>query len=141
MTARSAFVGEIYVGIYFGDGRHGDDGSVDALNMVAEIVDGVAIAADTVITGLEKYPGRFIGIGAHCNDPMDAKQYAGNNYQEQFAMIPAYPSARYNRIGSYGNSINDFGDHVESIYIDMSESCPPLTSVTETVTGRSCPYS
>ena len=22
----------------------------------------------------------------------------------------------YNRIGSYGNSINDFGDHVESIY-------------------------
>lgn len=65
---------------------------------------------------LEKYPGRFIGIGAHFNDPMDAKQYAGNNYQEQFAMIPAYPSARYNRIGSYGNSINDFGDQVESIY-------------------------
>lgn len=67
----------------------------------------------------EKYPERFIGIAAHQNDPMeirDSLYYPDNSYVAHFMMIGAYPNARFNRTDSYGNNINDFGPHVESIY-------------------------
>lgn len=67
----------------------------------------------------EKYPDTFIGIGIHQGDPMeiDGSKYSGHSYAEHKMMIGTYPNARYNRKDSeYGNSINDFGGHVEGIY-------------------------
>lgn len=66
----------------------------------------------------KKYPDTFIGIGIHQGDPMqiDSELYPGHAYTEHTTLIGTYPNGRYNRNDSYGNSINDFGSHVEGIY-------------------------
>lgn len=73
----------------------------------------------------EKYPGRFIGIGVHQGDAMEIKEgsqyYENNSYLPHLMMLGGYPNARYNRNDSYGNSINDFGSHVESIFNSITE--------------------
>lgn len=66
----------------------------------------------------ERYPDTFVGIGIHYRDPMQisSDKYAGHSYSEHLTMLGGYPNGRYNRNDTYGNSINDFGSHVESIY-------------------------
>lgn len=67
----------------------------------------------------EKYADSFIGIGIHQGDPMQisSEKYSGHAYMEHINMLRSYPNARYNRNDAeYGNSINDFGSHVESVY-------------------------
>lgn len=67
----------------------------------------------------KKYPDTFIGIGIHQGDPMQISYdlYPGHAYTEHTTLIGSYPNGRYNRDdATYGNSINDFGSHVEGIY-------------------------
>ena len=57
----------------------------------------------------EKYPDRFIGIGAHYNDIMQITDEE-HSYKKQFEMYSNFPHARFNRNDEiYGVSIFDFG--------------------------------
>lgn len=79
----------------------------------------------------ERYPDTFIGIGIHQNDAMQISDetYPGHAYMEHLMMLGAYPNARYNRNDSYGNSINDFGSHVEGIYKKVT-AMPAVADIT-----------
>ncbi len=77
----------------------------------------------------EKYPDRFIGIGAHYNDIMQITDEE-HSYKKQFEMYSNFPHARFNRNDEiYGVSIFDFGPFVESVFLSET-SMPSMAGMT-----------